>query len=328
MSSRVKISVIIPVYNVAAYLPACLESVAGQTFADLEIIAVNDGSTDDSAAVLAQWAEKCPSLRVLTQPNQGVAAARQHALRQACGGTVCFVDGDDFLDKHYLEELWRAYQQTGAKAVIARQVRWPKQNEEPPAGFFRAGCLYGAERVRVFEDFSAAMALCGKLIARECLADIAFPSARTGDDILPSVAVLAACNPVAVAPRAIYFYRTRANSQSRTGAGRFEGLLNGFLQAKKLLQQQGIYRDFAPGFEYVCRVCLTSFMEKYGLTPPEEKALRAARTELQVPGALFKKRPWKFRFRQRIVDFCLRVGFSYAKCWRLLRCFYGSGAWR
>ena len=328
MSSSVKISVIIPVYNVKDYLPACLQSVAGQTFSDLEIIAVDDGSTDGSSEILACFARSHPQLRVITQKNQGVAAARKAGLQQARAETVCFVDSDDTLAAHYLEELWHVYEQTGAKVVIAPMVRSLTATENPVPDLFHAGCLYGAQRVRIFEDFSAAMALCGKLICRSCLTDVPFPTAHTGDDILPTVALLAANDPVALAPQAVYVYHPRPDSQSRAGSGRFEGLLNGFLQARHLLQEKGIYEDFAPGFEYVCGVCLTSFMETYGLTGREEKLLAGARAKLYVPWRIFQGRPFRFRFRQWLFRQCVKYGFSYAKIWRLIQFFYGKGARR
>ena len=325
MSSSVKISVIVPVYNVRAFLPDCLRSLAGQTFKETEVLLVDDGSTDGSAEELSSFAKQYPQARVLTQPNQGVAAARKTALAHAQAQTICFVDADDILDACYLQELWDVYCQTKAPVVVARMVRFPAEKQPPMADFFHAGTLRGANRVRVFEDFSAAMALCGKLIKRSYVTEIDFPTARTGDDILPSVSLLSASDPIALAPKAVYLYRERPGSQSRGGSGRFEGLLNGFTQARKVLKQQGTYNDFAPGFEYVCRVCLTSFMEKYGLTAAEEKALKAVAGQTRVAPSLFKNRSWRFRLRQRLLNSCLSFGISYATCWRLVRRFYGNG---
>ncbi len=325
MSSSPQISVIIPVYNVKEFLSACLQSVAAQTFTNAQIIIVDDGSTDGSAEILAEFAQCNPSWQVLAQPNRGVAAARQAGLAQARAETVCFVDADDVLDPHYLEELWRIYVQTQAKVVVAPMVRFPQTESPQFAEFFRAGCLYGAQRIRIFDDFSAALALCGKLIHRNCLKEISFPNLRTGDDILPSVSLLAGADPVALAPQAIYFYRERAGSQSRAGNGRFEGLVTGFLQARRLLKEQGLYGDFAPGFEYVCRVCLISFMEKYGLTETEEKLLADSRGEWLVPVSLFKGKGWRFRLRQHLWNACLKHGFSYPKIWRVIRVFTAMG---
>ena len=321
MSASPKISVIIPVYNVKPWLETCLQSVAQQSCADIEILAVDDGSTDGCGELLAQAQQTYPQLRVLTQPNQGVAAARQKGLAHATGETVCFVDGDDFLDTRYLEELWQVYCQTKAPVVMAPMVRYSPDRPEPPhvPDLFQAGCLQGPQRRRIFEDFSASMALCGKLIKRSCLEGVTFPSFQTGDDILPAVSVWAAADKVAFAPKAIYFYRERAGSQSRAGGQRFTGLLHGFSQARQVLKTKGLYPDFAPGFEYICRVCLISFMEKYGLTPQEEEALSALRREMQVPVSLFQGRPLRFRVRQYLFNFCLQRGISYARWWRSLR---------
>lgn len=315
------ISVIIPVYQVKDYLADCLNSLLGQCFDAFEMIAVDDGSTDGSAAVLADFAQQDARVSVLTQPNRGVAAARRAGLEAARGETVLFVDADDVLDAHYLQEMWQTYQTTSARLVVSPLVRFTQHPQRPQTlpDLFSAGCLAGAQRVRLFDDFSAAMALCGKLVARSAISQLPLPQARTGDDIVPSVFLLSLLDPVAPAPRAFYFYRVREGSQSRAGEGRFEGLLNGFCQARQLLKQHQTYASFAPGFEYVCRVVLTSFMEKYGLTPQEEKALAARRNELQVPLALFRKRNFRFRVRQVILQGCLKYNFSYAVVMRVLR---------
>ena len=105
-----KISVIIPVYNCEKYLERSLDSVLRQRFDDgdeLQVITVDDGSTDGSGAVLDRYAAEHSNIQVLHQPNQGVSAARNHALDLAEGDYIHFVDGDDFLvyDNSYLKLL-------------------------------------------------------------------------------------------------------------------------------------------------------------------------------------------------------------------------------
>jgi glycosyltransferase involved in cell wall biosynthesis len=93
-----KVSVIIPCYNVARYLQRCLEHVFAQTYRDIEVIAVNDGSTDDSLAVLRAMEPQSPfPFRIIDQPNQGAPAARNAGLALACGTYVQFLDADDVL---------------------------------------------------------------------------------------------------------------------------------------------------------------------------------------------------------------------------------------
>ena len=91
------ISLIIPVYNKAEYLAPLLQSVVGQTYRDLEIICVDDGSTDGSPAILEEFREKDPRIRVVRQENKGVSEARNTGLRIATGEAVAFADCDDLL---------------------------------------------------------------------------------------------------------------------------------------------------------------------------------------------------------------------------------------
>ena len=100
-----KISIIIPIYNTAAYLDRCLQSVVDQTHTDLEIILVNDGSTDGSGELCDTWAERDSRIKVIHQPNQGVSAARNAALDMATGDYIGFVDSDDYIDQHMFEKL-------------------------------------------------------------------------------------------------------------------------------------------------------------------------------------------------------------------------------
>ena len=92
------ISVIIPVYNEARTLERCLRSVCAQSYSNLEIICVNDGSTDNSGEILNKYAAQDSRMKIITQPNKGQAAARNAGLEQATGEWVTGVDGDDFLD--------------------------------------------------------------------------------------------------------------------------------------------------------------------------------------------------------------------------------------
>ena len=313
MQSSPLISIIVPVYNVKDYLADCLESLVAQTYDSIEIIVVDDGSTDGSSILLDEFAQRDARLRVIHQSNQGVAAARRKALSVAHGDAILFVDADDVLSSSCLQELVQVYTKTHAHVVVSPMVRFSACPQAPlvVANVFSAGCLGGGQRVRLFEDFSAVMALCGKLISRTILEGLPLPQSQTGDDILPTTFLICASDPVALAPRACYFYRQRISSQSHAGDGRFEGLLTGFCAAKQLLKQKKVYEDFAPGFEYVCRVVLTSFMEKYGLTTREEALLRKHREDLMLPAGIFGGRPWKFRLRQWIFDRSLRYGFSY-----------------
>lgn len=97
------VSVIVPVYNVEPYLPQCLDSIVNQTLKNIEIICVNDSSTDNSLNILNHYAEKDPRIKVVTQPNGGAGAARNRGLSLAAGKYLSFLDSDDFFEPDMLE---------------------------------------------------------------------------------------------------------------------------------------------------------------------------------------------------------------------------------
>lgn len=99
------VSIVVPVYNTAEYLPACLDSILAQTFTDFELLLVDDGSTDDSLQVCETYASRDARVRVFHQQNAGVSAARNHGVEQAQGDWLCYVDSDDTVSPLYLEHL-------------------------------------------------------------------------------------------------------------------------------------------------------------------------------------------------------------------------------
>ena len=99
------LSVVVPVYNVEAWLPRCLDSLCNQSFRDLEIICVNDGSTDGSAAILEAYAARDPRIRVIHQENGGLSAARNSGLAACRAELVTTVDSDDYIATDTYAEL-------------------------------------------------------------------------------------------------------------------------------------------------------------------------------------------------------------------------------
>lgn len=108
MQEEVKISIIIPVYNVEKYLHECLDSIINQTFKDLEIICVDDGSTDKSSEILEEYEQKDKRFTVISQPNKGVSAARNRGMQQAKGKYIMFVDSDDYIASNACELIYNS----------------------------------------------------------------------------------------------------------------------------------------------------------------------------------------------------------------------------
>ena len=125
-----KISVIVPVYNVELYLYQCLDSIINQTFKDIEIICINDGSTDNSGKVLEEYAQKDDRVKVLTQENQGQAVARNKGLDIAKGEYIYFVDSDDFIHPQTLEIMHSVAERTKCPIVATERVNQLSKNQK------------------------------------------------------------------------------------------------------------------------------------------------------------------------------------------------------
>ena len=119
-----KVSVIIPIYNVEKYLAECIDSVINQTLNEIEIICINDGSTDNSLKIIKEYAKKDNRIKYFTQKNKGAGAARNLGLKHATGEYLGFIDGDDFANPDYLEKLYNKASTTNSDIVVCSANRY------------------------------------------------------------------------------------------------------------------------------------------------------------------------------------------------------------
>ncbi|MDG8803893.1 glycosyltransferase [Streptococcus pneumoniae] len=141
------VSVVIPVYNVENYLEECIQSVLNQTYTNLDIVLVNDGSTDASAEICDRFAEIDDRARVFHTENRGAALAKNVGVTQALGEYVLFVDSDDIAEKRMVETLYRQVEETGADIVIGNYFLYDEND-----GQYK---LYVLERDFCIEELSA-----------------------------------------------------------------------------------------------------------------------------------------------------------------------------
>lgn len=124
MSDEIKVSVILPVYNVERYLNRCMDDILGQTLKEIEVICIDDGSVDGSREILREYEQRDHRVRVLTQANAGAAAARNRGLELARGRYLSFLDSDDFFDSEMLEKAYRCARREQADITIFRGNRY------------------------------------------------------------------------------------------------------------------------------------------------------------------------------------------------------------
>lgn len=124
----VKVSVIVPIYNCEKYLAHCLDSIIGQTLEDIEIICINDGSTDESLSILEKYSSKDDRIKIISTENNGLGAARNSGLELASGEYIAFVDADDWIDKKTYEFLYSKSSSSDLDLLIFQMINYMENN--------------------------------------------------------------------------------------------------------------------------------------------------------------------------------------------------------
>ncbi len=206
------ISVIVPVYNVAAYLPQCLDSILSQDHSALEVILIDDGSTDGSGAICDRYGTADSRIRVIHRKNGGAAAAKNTGLAIAAGEYLSFVDSDDYLEPGAYSYMLEALQETGADAGEFSFRDVYRNREEDQILFPERQILTGKEYlIRYTESWSGAL-LWNKLYKRHLFDGVFFEEGHKIDDEYFTYQGFFHANRVVCDSRIVYNYRRRASS--------------------------------------------------------------------------------------------------------------------
>lgn len=216
-----RISVIVPVYNNGPWLPQCLESLSSQTYDDLEIIVVNDGSTDDSASIIAAFCEKSPKIKGVHQENQGVTAARLRGLAEASGEWIGFVDGDDTIaPTMYARLLDNAKAYAADISHCGYRKTHPDGTGEDHGG---SGVIFPQENYaglrELLEGHRIEPGLCTKLFRRRLFAGLEAWmdfSIKNNEDLLMNFYLFRQAEKTVFEDSCLYYYRSRPGSASRS----------------------------------------------------------------------------------------------------------------
>lgn len=197
-----KISIIVPVYNAEKYLHYALNSICGQTYQNLEILLIDDGSTDNSLKCCEEWAKKDTRIRVFHQENAGASAARNVGIEMATGQYVMFMDGDDWIESNMLEILYKQAEkyQADAACCILQEDSFDKKVPKEPEKGTSIEKLGQEEKIRFYnvKEESGLALLCVwgpvcKLYRREVIGDCRFEDYQVAEDLLFNTNVI--CSP-------------------------------------------------------------------------------------------------------------------------------------
>lgn len=226
------ISVVIPVYNVEKYLEKCLDSVTGQTYGNLEIILVDDGSTDNSGAICDRYAQKDSRVAVIHQKNGGLSKARNVGMDTATGKYISFIDSDDYVGSCYIETLYKALPEGGNGISVCDYLPVESDDAEqiPGTGVWDMGNpIERLEKMYHPKIHGMNFVATRKLFARSLFTEngILFPEGRVHEDDATIPKLVYFAQRLNYTDAVMYFYRRNPNSIMHTQARNLDCVLAG-----------------------------------------------------------------------------------------------------
>lgn len=210
-----KISIIIPIYNVEKYLSQCLDSVINQTYHNLEIILVNDGSTDSCPQICEEYAAKDNRIKVIHKQNGGLSDARNAGLKIATGDFISFVDSDDLLSFGFYEALVRTALDSNADIAECGFYKF-EENEEVNLSKNSTGNppeIFDTEiALKLLMEGPLSVVVWNKIYKKEIISDILFPINRINEDVYWTYKVFGKAKKIVKIQDELYFYRQQSAS--------------------------------------------------------------------------------------------------------------------
>lgn len=315
-----KISIIIPVYNVEKYLNRCVDSVLKQTYKNLEIILVDDGSTDCSGKICDSIKEKDCRVNVIHKQNGGLSSARNAGLDVATGDFIGFIDSDDWVTEdmyEYLLGLFNKYEVeiVSCSYILASDKKQKINNRNVSESLYnRNDALYYYLYSGIFNrrtDYS----VCKKLYKKECFKNIRFPEGRLYEDMATNFQILKNCKRYIISTKKCYYYYQNSVSITRkkVNYNHFD-LLYAAEQIDKYtenenekLKKLGKLQILKAYFSLLVKICRCGISDEIEERYIKEKLLIPFKKNI----VLFLKEP--FSLSMKIIAICIFLNWSFAR---------------
>lgn len=282
------ISVIVPVYRVEAYLERCVKSILSQTYENLEVILVDDGSPDQCPAICDACAEKDARVKVIHQENKGLSGARNAGIDAASGEYLAFVDSDDYVSPHFIEELYQLLQDTGCAIGQCRfsYVKGDGLVEEGDSAF----CIYRGESLMEQLYGPEEKATCfvvawNKLYRAELFKEtgIRYPEGRIHEDEATTYRLFHEAKKLAFLDRALYGYYTE-NGGSITSVFSAKRLqwLTAHEERIAFFKKNGYEKLLPAAYRKLCDACITFYFRCTEQVKDAEELKKELRKRLET----------------------------------------------
>lgn len=209
-----KLSVIVPIYNVDKYLQKCINSILSNNYDNLEVILVDDGSTDKSHKICSDLQEKNKCIKIITKENGGLSSARNAGLEIASGDYISFIDSDDFVDKSMFAEMMKAIVNAKADLVQCCYKRVYLNNRVENSKDNRIYEILEGENIKrgFFIDKKIDVMVWNKIFKRECIKNTKFIEGKNNEDNMYMMDIINNLSKVVILPNIYYYYLYRDNS--------------------------------------------------------------------------------------------------------------------
>lgn len=206
------ISVVVPVYKVEKYLDECVSSILSQTYNNIEVILVDDGSPDNCPAMCDEWAKRDSRVRVIHKPNGGLSDARNAGIDASTGKYLMFIDSDDYIKPNMAEKLYETIRAEDADICACNLIACYEDREEIVGA--REYVSAGPEKIlrMIYDQTAFPITAWNKLYKRECFDRVRFPKGKICEDAATTYLFVHNSKRVVKIPDALYCYRIRPES--------------------------------------------------------------------------------------------------------------------
>ena len=253
-----KVSAILPVYNTSKYLKQCLDSVLSQTYANLEVICINDGSTDNSLAILQDYSAKDSRIKIVDQKNAGLSAARDAGFTVATGEYVIFIDSDDYVEPDMVKSMLDCAKENKSDIVVCNANEYLEQYN------FHFSCTWVLEKKFrpqknnfSYSDYKdtifqiSSPNVWTKLFRRDFLIDnkLIFGAYRYIEDVPFSYYAMVLASKISIIDKVFYHYRiNRGEALTAKPRSEYSDYIQPYLDLKNKLAEIGVYDDVKRSF--------------------------------------------------------------------------------
>lgn len=249
------ISVIVPVYKVEEYLEQCILSICNQSYKNLEILLVDDGSPDQCPAICDKWAKKDARIRVIHKKNGGLSDARNVGIEYASGKYIAFVDSDDWIDTNLYELLLYEMQKNNAQIAACKIIKAYEEHFEEQKIISSQKVFSCEEALQTLlrgQDFCAVA--WNKLYRRDIIGDIRFPVGKLHEDEFFTYRVISHASKLILVSEGIYYYRQRPGSIMDTWSIKHLDALDAFHERLSFLKENypNLYYEDKFNFYMAC----------------------------------------------------------------------------